>query len=120
MEAYDRSELLLQRLKQFALRAVRLYGALPKFTEAQIIGKQLLRSATSPGAQYSEARRAKSNADYLSKVRGALQELEETRYWLDLLAMTEILPAQRLADLYNECDQLIRILSSSIRKASRK
>src|SRR2546423_4056699 len=74
------------RTKSFALRIIRLYAALPKTVEAQVIGKQLLRSGTSVGAHYREAQRAKSNADFISKIEGGLQELEETVYWLELLA----------------------------------
>ena len=66
------------RTKTFALRVIRLYVALPKTTEAQVLGKQVLRSGTSVGAHYHEAQRAKSNTDFISKVEGALQELEET------------------------------------------
>ena len=66
------------RTKDFAIRIIRLYSALPNTTEAQVIGKQLLRSGTSVGAHYREAQHAKSDADFVSKVKGALQELEET------------------------------------------
>ena len=69
---------LRKRTKEFALRIIKLYAALPKSTEAQVIGKQLLRSGTSVGAQYREACRAKSNADFISKIEGGLQELDET------------------------------------------
>lgn len=68
------------RTKAFALRIIRLYTALPKTTEAQVIGKQLLRSGTSVGAHYREARRAKSDADFVNKMEGGLQELDETGY----------------------------------------
>ena len=73
------------RTKQFALRIIRLYTSLPKTTEAQVMGKQVLRSGTSVGAQYREAQRAKSDADFINKVEGSLQELDETSYWLELL-----------------------------------
>lgn len=69
---------LRSRTKTFAVRIVRLYGALPKSTEAQVIGKQLLRSGTSVGAHYREAQRARSTAEFISKVEVGLQELEET------------------------------------------
>lgn len=71
---------LPQRTKEFALRIIRLYVALPKTTEAQVLGKQVLRSGTSIGAHYREASRAKSNADFISKIETALQELDETCY----------------------------------------
>src|SRR5689334_14327084 len=78
------------RTKKFALRIIRLYASLPKTTEAQVIGKQVLRSGTSPGAHYCEAMRARSVAEFISKIEGALQELEETIYWLELLIEAEI------------------------------
>ena len=69
------------RTKEYALSVIRLFAALPKRTETQILGRQLLRAGTSVGAQYREATRAKSNADFISKMEGSLQELEETEYW---------------------------------------
>jgi four helix bundle protein len=71
------------RTKQFALEMIRLYTSLPKTTEAQVMGKQVLRSGTSVGAQYREAQRANSDADFINKVESSLQELDETSYWLD-------------------------------------
>ncbi|MDQ4120045.1 MAG: four helix bundle protein [Acidobacteriota bacterium] len=77
---------LKKRTKDFALRIIRLYIALPKTTEAQVLGKQVLRSGTSVGAHYRESCRAKSNADFISKVEGALQELEEPAIGLSRFA----------------------------------
>ncbi len=71
---------LRERTKAFALRVIKLYGALPQRVEAQTLGKQILRSGTSVGAHYREAQRAKSDADFISKIDGALQELDETAY----------------------------------------
>lgn len=68
------------RTKEFALRIIRLYSNLPKSTVAQVLGKQVLRSGTSVGAQYREGQRAKSDADFISKTEGVLQELDETSY----------------------------------------
>jgi four helix bundle protein len=69
---------LRRRTKEFALRIIKLYAALPKNAIAQVLGKQILRSGTSVGAHYREACRAKSNADFINKIEGALQELDET------------------------------------------
>jgi four helix bundle protein len=74
------------RIKDYALSVIRLFAALPKRTETQVLGRQLLRSGTSVGAQYREATRGKSTADFISKIEGSLQELEESEYWLKLLA----------------------------------
>jgi four helix bundle protein len=95
----ERPEDLRSRTKQLALRIIRLYGALPGTTVAHVLGKQLLRSGTSVGAQYREGYRARSSAEYVSKLQSGLQELEETSYWLELLAEGGLVPAERLAEL---------------------
>ena len=90
------------RTKEYALSVIRLFAALPKRTETQVIGRQLLRSGTSVGAQYREATRAKSNADFISKIEGSLQELEETEYWLELLGESGFFPEDGLAAVRKE------------------
>src|SRR3972149_10269707 len=87
---------LRTRTKLFALRIIRLHGALPKTPEAQVIGWQILKSGTSVGAHYREATRARSTAEFVSKIEGGLQELEETMYWLELLADSDVVAARRL------------------------
>ncbi len=111
---------LVKRTKDFALRVIRLYSALPKTTEAQVIGKQLLRSGTSVGAHYREARRAKSDADFVSKIEGGLQELDETGYWLELLQDASIVKAERLHPLLDETEELIAIFVTMTRKVKSK
>ncbi|MFN2453301.1 MAG: four helix bundle protein [Pyrinomonadaceae bacterium] len=111
---------LKERTKAFALRIIKLYVALPKTTEAQVLGKQILRSGTSVGAHYREAQRAKSNADFISKIEGALQELEETCYWVELLGESDILAPERLGSLHDEAQELIAILVTIARKAREK
>src|ERR1700719_1880896 len=103
---------LKTRTRQFALRIIRLFAALPKSVDAQVLGKQLLRSGTSVGAHshYREGYRARSDAEFISKLEGGLQELEETSYWLELLVESGILPESRLADLHEEANQLAAIL----------
>lgn len=108
---------LKKRTKAFALRIIRLYAALPKTTTAQVLGKQVLRSGTSVGAHYREASRARSTAEFISKLEVATQELDETLYWLDLLEEGEIVRAANLADLKAETDALIAIFVSSVRTA---
>jgi four helix bundle protein len=112
---------LKDRTKAFALRIVRTYCSLPKTTEAQVLGKQVLRSGTSPGAHYHEAHRSRSTAEFVSKIEAGLQELEETGYWLDLLVESGIVPKQRLADLQRETRELAAIFASiAIRAKNRK
>ena len=82
---------LRDRTKQYALRVIRLYRALPRGDGvAQVLGKQLLRSGTSVAAHYREACRAKSNLDFVSKLEGAQQELDESDLWLELLAEAQV------------------------------
>jgi len=111
---------LRTRTKQFALRIIRLYSALPKSTEAQVMGKQLLRSGTSVGAHYREATRARSDAEFISKLEGGLQELEESVYWIELLAESGIIAPPRLEDLQKEADELTAIFITCVRKTKQK
>jgi four helix bundle protein len=87
------------RTKEYALGIIRLFSELPKRTEVQILGRQLFRSGTSVGAQYREATRGKSTADFISKIEGSLQELEESEYWLELLAESDLYPQEKLLAL---------------------
>ena len=104
------------RTKAYALAIIKLYVTLPKTTEAQVLGKQLLRSGTSVGAQYREGQRAKSDADLISKVEGALQELDETGYWLELLVDADIVSANSVAALRSETEQLLAILVTVVKR----
>jgi four helix bundle protein len=108
---------LRDRTKAFALRVIALYRAVPRTQEARILCNQLLRAGTSVGANYREAVRARSNAEYVSKLGIVLQELDETRYWLELLAEAGIVSAKRLADLQNKTDQLLAICVTLSKKA---
>ena len=105
---------ICERTKAFALRIIRLYAALPKSTEAQVVGKQVLRSGTSHGAHVREGKRSRSDAEMISKLQVALQELEETAYWLELLVKGEIVEENLLSDLQEENEELISILITSI------
>lgn len=111
----DRKRAILERTKAFALRVIRLHSTLPKTTEAQVIGKQALRSGTSVGAHLREGKRSRSDAEMVSKIEGALQELEETRYWIDLLADTGLVKAELLTRLAKEADELTAILVTSVK-----
>ena len=108
------------RTTDFALRIIKLFAALPKTTEAQVLGKQLLRCGTSVGAHYREAKRAKSTLDFVNKIEGALQELDEACYWLQLLEKSEIIPARRLSSLQTEAVELTKILVTVVKRAKEK
>src|SRR5262245_44086804 len=113
----DKPEDLKVRTKRFALRILRLYAALPTTTEAQVLGKQVLRSGTSVGAHYREAHRARSTAEFVSKLEVALQELDETLYWLELLVEGGVIAENRLSGLAAEASELIAILVASVKRA---
>jgi four helix bundle protein len=108
------------RTKNFAARIIRLFAALPKSTEAQVVGKQILRSGTSVGAQYRECQYAKSDADFISKIEGSLQELEETRYWLELLDEMQLFSAEKLEPIRQETKELTAIFVTIVKKVKAK
>jgi len=103
------------RTRSFALRIVRLYTSLPKTAEAQVLGKQLLRSGTSVGAHYHEATRSRSNAEFISKIEAGMQELEETVYWLNLLIDSGIVKKAQVSELCDEADELMAIFVASVK-----
>jgi len=115
-----RMEGLRDRTKQFALRVVRMYASLPKLVAAQVIGKQVLRSGTSVAANFREASRARSRAEFAAKLGTVEQELDETMLWLELLVEADIVPERRLRDLHAEAEELIKIVVASIRKTKSK
>ncbi len=105
------------RTKEYALRIIRMYSALPAATvDAGVLGKQLLRSGTSVGAHYREAQRAKSDADFINKIEGALQELDESQYWLELICEAGLLPEERLTPFSKKPMNSFRSSSRSSRK----
>ena len=111
---------LRERTKAFALRIVRMFVALPKTAEAKVLGTQCLRSGTSVGANYREAYRARSHAEFIAKAGDSLKELEETGYWLELLVESRIVEEKRLAVLRQECDELTAIFVTILKKAKAK
>ena len=104
-----------KRTKQLALRVIRLVNALPKTPTSQTIGKQILRSATSVGANYRAACRAKSSADFINKLKIVEEEADETLYWLELLVEAGIMPESKLSDLMTETDEIIAMIVASIK-----
>ena len=106
---------LRDRTKQFALRIVRMFVALPKDDVARTLGKQVLRSGTAVAANYREASRARSNAELLAKLGLVEQELDETLLWLELLAEAEVVKADRLLPLRDETEQLLKMTVASMK-----
>ena len=103
------------RTKQIALRVIRLVESLPVTHSAQIIGKQLLRSATSAGANYRAACRGKSTADILHKLAIVEEEADESLYWLELLIESEIVPEKKLSVLMSDINEIVAMTVSSIK-----
>lgn len=107
-----------ERTLEYSVRAVRLYQALAEMRDGAgwVIGKQYLRSATSIGANIAEAKGAESTADFIHKYSIAQKEARESAYWLDLLEKAELVPVSHLAELKQETDELIAIITSIIVK----
>ena len=102
----------------FACRIVKLYQFLAKRKGgAEILGRQVLRSGTSIGANLEEAAAGQSKADFISKCNIALKEARETYYWLRLLIKTEVVPANKLSELVNESNELVAILTTIVKKS---
>jgi four helix bundle protein len=109
-----------RRTKQAALRVIRMIDALPQNTAGFVIGKQILRSATSVGANYRAACRAKSTADMIAKLALVEEEADETLYWLELLIESETMSEIRLAELIKAYDEILAMTVSSIKTLRKK
>ena len=108
------AEELKSRFKKFAIRIVRMVDNLPNTLSGKVIGNQIVRSGTSPGANYRAACIAKSDRDFVNKLKMVEEELDETIYWLDLITEAELLKSELLIDLKKEAKELLSIITSSI------
>jgi four helix bundle protein len=108
------TEELKNRLKMFALRIIKLSESLPDTNTANTLGRQILRSGTSPGANYRSACIGKSDKDFLNKLKIVEEELDETHYWLELIIESGLVKADKLNDLMIENHELLKIIVSSI------
>ena len=108
-----RTEELKLRTKQFALRVIKLVEVLPKNKIGDVLGKQLLRSATSVAANYRAACRARSKADFISKIAIVEEEADESLFWLELITESGLISAERLKDLTKEADELTAIFTAT-------
>ena len=105
------------RTKAFALRIIKMYCRLPKSTQAQVLGKQALRSGTGVAANYREASRARSDAELVSKLGIVEQELDEMLLWLELFVESGIVSEAKMSRLHVEGDELFRMTVAAIKKA---
>jgi four helix bundle protein len=108
---------LRKRTKDFALTVIKMVEMLPKGLSAQVIGKQLMRSGTSVGANYRSACRARSSADFISKMTIVEEEADESIYWMELLVEGGLIDAQRLKKVVTEANEFIAITVCSINTA---
>ena len=106
-----------ERMIDFAVRVIRLSEALPDTQAGKHIKGQLLRSGTSPAANYAEARSAESRKDFVHKLKIVVKELNETRIWLRIIIQSELMAAERLEAVLDECDQLCQIIGASLQTA---
>jgi four helix bundle protein len=107
------------RTKAFALRVIRLVNSLPRSRAASVIGGQLLRCGTSVGANYRAACRARSSADFVSKMGIVEEESDESAYWMELLIEAGIRKKSRISDLLNEANEILSMVVASIRTSRR-
>ena len=114
-EKARKREEMTRRTRRFALAIIRLAQTLPRSMVSQVLGRQVLGSGTSVGAHYREACRAKSRADFVSKIEGALQELDETIYWLELMEEVYVGKHPQIQPLKTEANELISIFVSVVR-----
>jgi len=116
VEPDDKND-LRNRTFEYSRRIIRLFGSLPNTTIAQVVGKQCLRSGTSIGANYREAYRSRSRAEFIAKIGDCLKEAEETQYWLELMIAEEIVSNNKFSSLVKETDELVAIFVSSMNTA---
>lgn len=112
MQTIERIEAFKQRTKQLSLRIIKLFQKLPKTDEAGIIGKQLLRSATSVAANYRAACGSRSDAEFFSKISIVVEEADETLFWLEILEEAEIVSQEKLQCLLNEYVEVVKIANT--------
>ena len=114
------SDELLTRTKGFALRVMKLANALPDTPQGRVIRGQLLRSRTSVGANYRAAKRAKSTADFISKMGTVEEEADESMYWIELILESGLMPENRISELYQEADEILAMVVASIKTARKR
>ncbi|MBW1676514.1 MAG: four helix bundle protein [Deltaproteobacteria bacterium] len=115
-----KGEDIAERLIDFAVRIIRLGAALPKNQVGKHVAGQIVRSGTSVGANYEEARAAESRADFTHKLTIALKELRESLFWLKVIDRAEMLPHKRMVEIIREADELCAILTTSVVTAKKK
>jgi four helix bundle protein len=117
MNTLNRAKQLQDRTKMFAVRIINAFARLPKSEAAHVIGRQFLRSGTSLAANYRAACRARSAADFISKISVVTEEADETHFWFELLIESKLIKMKTVASLMSECDELLKIFAASLATA---
>ena len=104
-----------ERTKAFALRVIRLAGSLPRDRASEVMGRQLLRSGTSVGANYRSACRSRSDKDFMARMGLVEEEADESMYWMELLVQSKLVRRELVEDLLGEADEIVRIVVASIK-----
>jgi four helix bundle protein len=112
-----KGENIKDRTMRFAIRVLNMASAIPKDYSTQILSHQILRSATSAGANYRAACRSKSRRDFVNKLKIVEEELDETMYWLELIDESKIFPTEKISPLISENNELLSIIVKSIQTA---
>jgi four helix bundle protein len=116
----DFAEMFKSRTKKFVVDNIKFYRTLPKTEEAKIIGRQLLRSSSSVGANYRAACRARSKAEFHSKLSTVVEEADESAFWMEILVEAEVVSPKALDYLCDEANQILKIASASRKTVSSK
>jgi four helix bundle protein len=111
---------LKKRTKEFALRVIKLVDSLPRKPSGEVLGKQLLRSATSVGANYRGACRGRSEAEFVAKLGIVIEEADESEYWMELISDGGLMTEPRVAPLRKEASELVAIFTASVRTSRLK
>ena len=119
MTTLHRAKQLQDRTKRFAIRVIKAFARLPKNEATRVIGRQFLRSGTSLAANYRAACRARSSADFISKISIVTEEADETLFWFELLIESELINSNIVQPLFSECEELLKISSASLATAKR-
>ena len=117
MNTVNRARQLQDRTKKFAVRIVNAFARLPKDEAARVIGRQFLRSGTSLAANYRASCRARSKADFISKISVVTEEADETLFWFEILVESELIRVKTVEALMLECEELLKIFSPSLATA---
>ncbi len=121
MERYDKSEFaeyFRNRTKKFVIDNIKLFRLLPKTEEAKIIGRQLLRSSSSVGANYRAVCRARSQAEFYAKLSIVVEEADESLFWMEVLVEAELVKQTEISPLMNEANEILKVVSTARKSVS--